>query len=209
MSRKPYLPWEEAFIRQHYADSATADLARALDRTCLSVYHKARSLGIRKSAAYIASIYPDPKHGEATRFQAGHTTWNKGMKGLHIGGEATQFKPGHRGGKALHLYQPIGAEVWRGDGYLWRKVRDDGPMHRRWEMVHRLIWIEHHGAIATGHAVVFRDGDRHHLHPDNLELITRRQLQERNSIHRYPPELRKTMKLVARLRRTLNDHEKQ
>lgn len=46
---------------------------------------------------------------------------------------------------------------------------------------------------------------------DNLELITRAERMRRNSIHRYPPELKSAIRVISKLKRTIQEveHEKQ
>lgn len=42
-------------------------------------------------------------------------------------------------------------------------------------MLHRIVWVEHHGAIPPGHQVMFRDGDRRNCAIDNLFCKSRRE----------------------------------
>jgi hypothetical protein len=55
--------------------------------------------------------------------------------------------------------------------------------------------------------VVFRPGRRttelEQITLDAIELVDHATLMRRNSIHRYPPELRRTIKLVARVKRII------
>jgi len=210
MNGKPWADAELDLLRRNYAVSKTEDVARALERRVDSVYRKAHSLGLRKSDAFFASGAAgrtDGIKGTPTRFKKGDQPWNTGMKGLQIGGVATRFKPGERQGTAADRYQPIGTEKVR-DGYLVRKMRDDGPMHKRWEFVHRLIWAQHFDPIPDGHVVTFRNGNALDIRLDNLELITRTELSRRNQ-RLYPRELLAVMKLATRLRSKLNaQHQK-
>lgn len=144
--------------------------------------------------------------GVATRFQAGRVSWNKGLK-YTPGGRAhvTQFK---RGSQPPN-YVPVGSERVN-DGYLQRKMTQTGYPPRDWVAVHNLMWVEQHGAIPKGHVVVFRNGHRTDLRLDNLELISRAQLMQRNTIHRYPQELKQVIRLSKKLNRTIKRvHEKQ
>lgn len=45
--------------------------------------------------------------------------------------------------------------------------------------LHRRIWADRHGPIPTGHTICFRDGDRHNFDPDNLELLSHDEQQQR------------------------------
>lgn len=138
------------------------------------------------------------------RFKAGHTPWNKGMKGLDIGGHATRFKKGNRSGSAAHFYQPIGAERIRKDGYLQRKVNDDLPLQRRWRLVHLLVWEAANGPVPPNHAVAFKDGNKQNISIDNLELISRAELMRRNSCHQYGQEVAKLVQLRGAVTRQIN-----
>ena len=209
MSRRVWTDDEIKLLQALYPDKLTEDVATRIGRPIGQVYAKASHLGLKKSEAFKTSAEAglfNGKKGANTRFVKGHRTWNTGMKGLQMGGKETQFKPGNRIGNAVEIYQPIGTEHVR-DGYLYRKLRDDGPMHKRWEMVHRLNWIAAHGPIPEGHVVVFRNGNRMDVGVDNLELISRADLAARNSIHRYPPEIKALLRLNGKLRRQINDHQ--
>lgn len=52
--------------------------------------------------------------------------------------------------------------------------------------------------------MAFRDGDRRNVTLDNLECVSRAENMRRNTIHRYPPELKQAIRAVAKLRRTLS-----
>ncbi len=214
--RPPRVHWSDSHVEQLralYPDAKTADIATALGRTESQVYAKASSLGLKKSTVYLASpascrLRRGDNIGSGTRFQKGHPTWNKGMKGLRIGGEATQFKPGHRGGKALLNYKPIGTERISKDGYLERKINDDMPLQKRWRAVHLLVWEEVNGPLPPGHAVAFKDGNKRNISTDNLELISRSDLMRRNTVHNLPKEVAELVQLRGALKRKINRLEK-
>lgn len=218
------VPWTEAdiaLLRGRFADSRTDDLARALGRSYSTVAQKAAKLGLRKSAAYLAS--PDAHRldgikGLRTRIQPGATPWNKGRPGstgTQPGCRATQFKPGGMSGAAQHNYVPIGSLRITKDGLLERKLNDSHPVPaRRWVAVHRLVWIEAHGDIPAEHVVVFRPGrkttDLQMIVADGLELLTRAQNMRRNSVHsRYPPEVARLVQLRGAITRQINSKAKE
>lgn len=105
---------------------------------------------------------------ELTQFKKGMTPWNKGMKGIHIGGKQTQFKKGQKGWN----YKPVGSERINTDGYVEIKVADPG----KWKGKHILLWEEANGPIPKGHVVIFADGDKSNVVLDNLLLVSRREL---------------------------------
>jgi hypothetical protein len=164
-------------------------------------------MGLRKSAEYLASadacgLRRGNNVGATTRFGAGHVPANKGLRrpGYSPGRMAsTQFKPGQK----PHTWKPIGTTRLSKDGYLQRKVSDTGYPPRDWVGVHILTWQKKHGPVPKGFAVAFKDRDRTHISLDNLELISRRELMQRNTIHNYPPELTEVIRLGAALKRRL------
>lgn len=212
-TRRPWTESEDASLRAMYPEYSADEIAPALRRTAGAVHQRAQTLGIRKPVGWIAARASErsrqPGHGgRRYRFQAGHATWNKG-KPFNPGGRSaeTRFKPGRKPEESSN-YRPIGS-VRVSKGYLERKVTDDTSVYpaRRWQFVHRLVWQEAHGPIPRGHVVTFKPGchtvEEAEITLDKLELISRKDLATRNSIHRYPPELERVIKRLARARKAL------
>lgn len=199
-----------ALLQRFYADTPTNQIAAQIGATPEQVYHKVQSLGIRKSAEYMASevacrLRRGDNVGAATRFKPGLVPWNKGQKHPSTGRAIdTQFKPGNRSGRALEIYQPIGTERLSKDGYLERKIHDGWPLQRRWRAVHLLEWEAINGPLPAGHAVVFRDGNKRNLALDNLELVTRAELMRRNSVYRYGQEIAQLSLLRGKITKQIN-----
>ncbi|MAM87543.1 MAG: HNH endonuclease [unclassified Hahellaceae] len=169
-------------------------IAAVLGRTRSAVKNRAITLGLKKSAEYMAT---GPGH-----FKAGGTSWNAGKSMPSTGRTAeTQFKKGQR----PHTWKPIGTERVSKDGYLERKISETG---RRWRFVHLLVWEAVNGPLPKGHAVVFRDGNRQNISLDNLECISRAELMSRNTIHNLPPEIAAAKQLIGALNRQINKREK-
>jgi len=199
MSRYVWTAEAVAMLQRLYADTPTDQIAAQIGVTPEQVYHKVQRIGLRKSAAYMASV------AAATRFKPGLTPWNKGQKHPSTGRAIdTQFKPGTRSGKALENYQPIGAERLSKDGYLERKIHDGRPFQRRWRAVHLLEWEAINGPLPAGHAVVFRDGNKRNIALDNLELVTRAELMRRNSVYRHGMEIAQLSMLRGKITKQIN-----
>lgn len=202
---------EIELLTRLYPDTPTAEIAWKLGMSVERVYSKAAQMGLKKSDAYLASpaacrLRRGDNVGAEYRFKKGQVPANKGLKGVtYEGCIATQFKKGHRGGRAQEIYQPIGAERISKDGYLQRKVNDDMPLQKRWRGVHIIVWEEANGPLPKGHAVVFKDGNKQHITMDNLELVTRGELMRRNSYHtNYPKEIAQLIQLRGALNRKIN-----
>lgn len=91
------------------------------------------------------------------------------------------------------------------DGYVYRKVSDVPyvPYTVNWKPEHHLIWVAARGPIPDGFALRFINGDRLDVRLDNLELVSRQALMQRNTIHNLPPALKETVQLLGRLNRQI------
>lgn len=213
--RRIWTEAEKAVVRARFPHEPTRVVAQALGRRESQVSQCALRLRLKKTADYLASpaacrLRRGDDTGAATRFKAGEKPWNAGKQGWQAGGRSieTQFKPGHRGGRAAERYQPIGAERVTKDGIRQRKINDDLPLQARWKAVHALNWEAAHGPIPKGYLVVFRDGDRTNTALENLELISRIENLRRNSVHSLPPELASLCLLKGSVTRQINKRAK-
>lgn len=110
-----------------------------------------------------------------------------------------------RSGTNPNHVRPIGSERLDSTGYLVRKVSETGNPKVDWALVHVIVWELEHGPVPPDHLVIFIDRNRANITLENLEAVTRRQLLQRNSFHRYPSELKELMKLQAKLARRLDE----
>ncbi len=207
---------EVEYLRQHYPNQRSDDVAAALGIPVRLVYSKAHRLDLKKSAAFLDSdasgrMKQGASISSETQFKCGHQTWNKGKKGAtgnHPNSRATQFKKGDRNGIAAVRYQPIGTERVNSEGYLERKVNDDNPAQRRWVTVHRLVWQSARGSIPKGYVVCFLPGRRTtvaaEIVPEILELVHRADLARRNHWSNQEPELGKLVQLKGAITRQVN-----
>lgn len=215
--RRRWTDVEIELLRRNYANSHTADIAKAIGREPRAVLAKANALGLHKDVAFIAEVARErttrPDHGsQRTRIQPGNAPWNKGTHFVAGGRSAeTRFKLGQRGNR----WMPVGSYAVNADGYLDRKVSDvpRQPRHVNWKPVHRLVWEAAHGQVPDGHVVVFRAGrkttDPALITLDAVELITREELMRRNTVHNLPPDLFAVTRLRATLTRAINDRAKE
>ena len=201
------------YLRRHYADSLTKEVAAALSLPVPVVLRKAAALGIYKSLTVITETArcrsASPGHGGiARRFQPGMTPWNKGMSYPGVS-PRTQFSAGH---KPMN-WVAVGSHRINSDGYLDRKTRDAGVSRWCWEPVHRLVWMAANGPLPPGHLVVFKPGRRtaelEAITLDAVELISRAENMRRNSVHQLPPELARLVQLRGVLIKTINRKAKE
>ena len=204
--RRIWTTSEDDLLRSRYSDEPTESIAAALKRTMSSVYYRARRIGLYKSAAFLARLRSDVNQklllsGETTRFHPGQKPWNRGIR-FDVGGRSseTRFKPGQK----THNWRPIGFERMTWEGYLERKVTDTGVKRIDYRLVHHLVWLAAGREIPPGHVLTFRDGDKRNFDLDNLELLPRKQLMQRNSCHNYGPEISYLMMLRGQIIRKIN-----
>lgn len=199
---------EDQELRKVYPNTRTKDLAKRFGRPIYSVHNHAHALGLKKSDAFLKTecYRYNGQGGIAYRFPKGHKPWNAGMKGLnHPGSRRTQFK---KGGKPLNTWKPIGTETVTKDGYLVRKVTDFGGYNNDdWKFVHHLVWEKRRGPVPPGHVLGFKNGNKRDFRFSNLVLRTFAENMRLNTIHRYPVELKKTIRALAKLRRTIRRKE--
>jgi hypothetical protein len=206
-------------LRLFFPKHKTADVATMIGYTESAVNGMAKRMGIRKTAEYLASpaacrLRKGDQVGKAYRFEKGHSTWNKGSKGVHTGGEETQFKAGQRPVNTL----PIGSTKFDKSGTLLRKVSDAaGNNSKRWRGVHELVWIEANGPLPPKHIVRFKQGMRtnvlEEITIDRVECVSLAENMRRNTVHNMPKELVDVVRIRAVLtrhinRRTKNESEK-
>jgi hypothetical protein len=209
--------WQPADVdelRRRYPHEKTADIARDLRRRLDEVYRKAISIGLRKTADYLAS--PDAcrlrrgdEIGKPYRYPKGHVPANKGTRrpGYAPGRMAeTMFKKGQfPANKDPGFYVP-GALRVNTDGYVDMRT-SFAPGALGWTCLHRILWEDAHGPIPRGHVLKFKDGDKLNVELDNLELITLQENMARNTIARYPRELRSVMHLVRKAERKIRERQ--
>jgi hypothetical protein len=201
-------------VRSEFANTLTADLAKALGVEYHQVVKLAKRLGIKKSAEFLGgsdSGRLDGVRGSSSRFQPGQKPWNTGMKGLQTAPVASRFKPGQ---KPLN-WLPVGSfRVMSAESgsYLQIKLTDTGYPPRDWVMYHRHVWEQAHGPIPEGHMVVFKGPhttDPEQITPDILECISRVEHMKRHTFHQYGPEIAGCVLLRSAITRQINRRVKE
>lgn len=189
----------------------TEDVAFLLGVPSGVVSRKATSLGLSKSAEYLACpasgrLRKGDGRGAGTLFNPGHKPWNKGLK-FSAGGRSveTRFAPG----LTPHNTMPIGSYRYDKNDVLMRKISNHpGNNSKRWRTVHELVWVEAHGPLPPKHIVVFKPGMRTNVLAeitlDKVECISLVENMKRNTRHRMPKEINDLIALKAALTRQIN-----
>ena len=203
MNRRPWTSEEIKILQEQYHNHTGQELADMLERPISSIYFKAGALGLKTDPEFIREVgrrsseHPNVK---ATQFRPGSVPQNKGKKmsaEVYERCKGTMFKAGNRPKTAL----PVGTEIWKDDGYLWRKIAEPN----KWKQVHRILWEENHGPIPNGHICSFKNKNRKDIRLENLYLTTReRQLRDENSMEaRYPEDLRSVIRMKGAIKRRI------
>lgn len=205
--------WKEKDIQiltELYPNTRTEIIAKKIGCSLISAYNKAHTLGLKKSEEYLQS----PESGrlrkgmchpgsEKTQFRKGNKPFNKGKKQVDYmtteqinKTKATRFKKGH----TPHNHKPVGSERITKDGYIEVKTKEPNVF----ELKHRVVWEEHNGEISPGCNIQFKDGNRKNTAIENLYMISREEQMMDNTIHRYPSDLKRSIRLINKLTKELN-----
>ena len=141
-------------------------------------------------------------------FSKGHIPQNKGKKmppEVYERCKGTMFKKGN----IPPNYRPVGSERLNFDGYWEVKIKDPNV----WELKQRVIYREHYkDEIRKDEVVIFLDGNRLNLDPENLRKIKRAELARYNQDHLYgnDPEMNEVALNIAKLKtvKTMRERRK-
>lgn len=197
-------------IRERFPNERTQDLANELGLTYSQVANRAHSMGLKKSEEFKQSDKSGRHNliegGKKNRFTKGHTPFNKGMKmpeHVYQKCKVSMWKQGHR----PHNWKADGSIVERNDktgrSYLYYKVKDS-----HWILYHNKIWMDHHGPIPSKHIISFKDGNTLNCDISNLEMLSMAENARRNTIHRFPDDVKEVIRLKAKLTKKIKQNGK-
>lgn len=204
---------DEDYLKLHYPNTKTIELANYFKKTVRHIYQRANALGLRKSPEFLASaecgiFIKGSKIGASYRFPKGNIPANKGKKleefmtpkGIE-NSKATRFTKGNLPHNTLQA-NSIVKRYWGGKDVLMFRVSK-----AIWIPLKNKVWIDNFGDIPKGYVVRLKDGNYENCIPENLECITKRENMERNSIMRYPKELIPLVKLNSKLKKQIKQYE--
>lgn len=183
-----YTDEEKAFMEKIVPGHSYREIQKAFIET----FGWEISLGQIKS--YIGNHHLNS--GKTGCFQKGHVPSNKGKKmpaEVYEKVRYTMFPKGHMPVQ----HRPVGSERINVDGYIEIKVEEP----KKWRLKHNVIYEQHYGAIPKGYVVVFLDGNKMNLAPENLKLISRGELaiMNKQGLFRTDPELTEASINVVKL----------
>ncbi|WP_235775561.1 MULTISPECIES: HNH endonuclease signature motif containing protein [Paenibacillus] len=190
-----YTPEQKEFIRTHVQGRYVLELT--------AMFNEKFDVELQPSQMRAFIRNNGLKSGIDARIKPGNVPPNKGKKKLWVGGEATQFKKGHK----PHNYVPVGSERVNGDDYVDIKVADPN----KWRGKHLIVWEQQNDSpVPKGHAVIFGDGNRRNFNPDNLILVTRGQLaiMNKRGLIQNSAELTRTGVIIADLYKKIGERKR-
>lgn len=194
-----------------FANNYTVDICKVLNRSYGSVCSKSSIMGLKKSDEFMAMELKKQADrlkvvGAKFRYSKGREPDNKGKpmsKELYDKCKATMFKKGQLPHNSYNDFTEVLRKDNSGKQYLMIKL----PNERKLKPKHILIWEKQNGKVAKGFNIVFKDGNQLNCIIENLECISNIELMKRNTIHRFPAELKSTIKLINKLKKTINEKQ--
>lgn len=110
------------------------------------------------------------------QFLQGKTPWNKGKKGLCIGGVETQFKKGNEPFNTKYN-GCISIRIHKRTQTPYKYIRISKS---KWMLLHRYNWQQLHGTIPPKHIIAFKDGNTLNTDISNLMMLSMAQNCRRN-----------------------------
>lgn len=194
-----------------YPDTHIRTLCRRFGRSRHSIYNAVHFLGLLKDPDFLLNQNRElgrrlDTFGAPHRFLKGYLPANKGLRqpGWFAGRmRETQFKKGHFPYNRDPDFYVLGALRVNADGYIDMRMSFEAGS-KGWRALHRILWEDAHGPVSPGCIVRFKDRDKLNVELGNLELISRADNMRLNSIHKLPPPLKSTIRVLGALKRTLN-----
>lgn len=183
---------QEQYLVAHYATTSNAELAAALGKKNADrVMAKASLLGLKKSSEFLSE--QSKNKGQGGQFKKGMTPHNKSKK-LSEETKAKLVKTMFKSGNRPHNTLQVGTETQDKYGYVMVKVAEPNV----WQYKHHVAYGE---PVPTGHKVIFLDGNKYNFESGNLQLVSNAELMQKNTMHRYPPELVRLLKTLNKLKK--------
>lgn len=196
-------PSIDTYLRANYKKLPQKRIAETIGRSHTFVVTRLKQLGLVIPREIIEQFRKE------SQIKPGNVPLNKGKKmskEMYNKCAPTMFKKGQLPHTTLYdgcITVRHDHPDRKGHRYKWIRISK-----AKWEMLHVHNWKKKHGPIPKGFIVAFKTADTMNCSPGNLMLITRAENMKRNTIHRYPMELKQTMRMIGRLSRKIKQHGK-
>lgn len=198
---------EDEMIKANYLSIPIKTLGDKMHRSFTGIMGRLKALNLELPEELRA------ERKKAGMYRKGATPMNKGKKQSEYMSQesiektaATRFKKGEPNHNTLY----DGAITIRYDTmrdgtkrpYKWIRISK-----ANWKMLHVKIWEDEHGPVPEGKIVVFKNKNSLDVKLKNLQLITLEENMRRNTIHRYPVELKQVIRVVVKLKKSIKKTE--
>lgn len=195
--RKEFTPEQDDFIKKNIETLSVKAIANHIKRCPNRVRARCYEFGFKELMKQKALN---------SRFEKGHLPLNKGVRmsdELREKLKHTFFQKG----RLPHNTKSDGEISFRKDkrGVIIPHYRVSTSL---WIPLKNKIWQDHHGEIPKGHLIILKDGDNLNTAIENLECISMADNMRRNTIHRYPDDLKTDILKLRSLNRTLKKVKK-
>ncbi|HAD79044.1 MAG TPA: hypothetical protein DCF99_06070 [Flavobacteriaceae bacterium] len=190
---------EDEFIRENYLKIPVKTIATILSRSYCGVSGRLSEMNLIIPEEIIEQRKKD------SFYKKGEKPWNTGKKLTEEQRqkiEHTWFKKGNIPGNAKKDGEEVIRKDSKGREYWLIKVPEKTKLTEK----HKWLWEKHNGKIPKGNNVVFINGNTLDCRIENLECITDAELMERNSVQRFPKDLRDIILLKGKLTRQINKY---
>lgn len=211
ITRRPWTNEERKILTEMYPNNYTQTISNVLNRSYSSVSAQTYLMGLKKSEAFrVMELQKQAERlkivGTPGRYQKGRTPENKGKKmptELYEKVKHTMFKKGQLPHNAYKNWKEVTRKSKQGKQYWLIKLPNENKLKPK----HIWLWETKNGKVAKGFNVVFKDGNQLNCIIENLECISNAELMNRNTIHQYPTELKKTKILINKIKSKIKQHE--
>lgn len=194
---------DDNYLLENYGTLTANQIGINIGRTRASVKNRCTKLKLKLDPETRA------KQCDIGKFRSGQDSWNKGKKQSDYMSKeaikrtkATRFKKGN----LPHNTKADGVITVRKDNrgipYQFIRIGSGEWIHLHWQ-----VWFDKNGQIPEGGIVRFKDGNTMNCVIENLELIDMAENMKRNTIHRYPEDLKELIRLQAKLNRKISKIE--
>lgn len=204
---------EDKILKRKYLEVNVKQLSILVNRSEMFVTTRLRGLGLVIPPELIE------QRKQESRLKPGNIPYTKGKKqNEYMSPEAIERT------KATRFYTgqlPHNTKGGVGTITIRKDKLKDGSIRKYkwicielavWKMLHVKIWEDAHGPVPSGHIIIFKDKDSMNVVLENLAMITLEDNMRRNSIHRFPTELKTVIRIAAKIKKTikkLSDEKKQ
>lgn len=199
---KPFNKNEDNYIKENFLLKPYRVIAKELGRSKFGIQNRCIKLGLK--------LPKEIKIARNNYFSKGHEPANKGKKQVEFmtpeaieKTKATRFKKGQKPHNTLPgiFIVTIRTDYKRGTKAKYIKLGD-----MKYQELHRYNWEKKYGKVPKGMCIAFKDRNSLNCNIENLELITREENMRRNTINRYPMEIKTSIRTLSKLNKKIKNY---